>query len=240
MSRFNAAATNIAVEQPTNIAVLPTPVAKVAAPQGLRRVSFAKAPKKEETKTEYPVFADPENPGVVKQVLDIAARIKTRSDEIESLEGAQVTDKAELKMFILPFYFKVNQGRAEPPSSVAIPSEAGEVLITFQNRYSKMESEAPLVPLLGDNLEKYFRVAFNLTIKGELLPMDKAQDIVDEIQKVLTRHGALDALEVKEEIKPTRDYHVARHTAFTLEQNLALEDACPIVAMIKTKGRGVK
>jgi hypothetical protein len=86
----------------------------------------------------------------------------------------------------------------------------------------------------------YFRVAFNLTIKGELLPVDKAQDIVDEIQRVLTKHGALDALEVKEEIKPTRDYHVARHTAFTPEQNLALEEACPIVAMIKTKGRGVK
>jgi hypothetical protein len=240
MSRFNAAATNIAVvEQPPPIvAVLPPPAA--AGGRGLKRVSFSKAPAKAETKTEYPVFADPENPGVVKQVLDIAARIKTRSDEIESLEGAQATDKAELKMFVLPFYFKVNRGRAEPPSSVSIPSEAGEVLVTFQNRYSRMESEAPLVPLLGDNLEKYFRVAFNLTIKGELLPVDKAQDIVDEIQRVLTKHGALDALEVKEEIKPTRDYHVARHTAFTPEQNLALEEACPIVAMIKTKGRGAK
>ena len=38
--------------------------------------------------------------------------------------------------------------------------------------------------------------------------------------------------------KSTKDFHVARHTAFSPETNLAIEQAAPIVAMIKTKGRG--
>ena len=87
-------------------------------PGGLKKISFAKPAKKEETKTEYPVFQGDEH--TRQQVFDIAARIKTRADEIESLTGAQDTDKAELKMFVLPFYFQVNRGRSEPPSSIAI------------------------------------------------------------------------------------------------------------------------
>ena len=41
-----------------------------------------------------------------------------------------------------------------------------------------------------------------------------------------------------EEIKPVKTFHDQRHTVFTPEQNVALDAAAPIVAMIKTKGRG--
>jgi hypothetical protein len=207
--------------------------------KGLKKISFAKPAKKEETKTDYPVFTDP-NPQRVVQVAEIAARIKTRSGEIEALEGAQDTDKAELRMFVAPFYFTVNRGKPEPPSSISIPSTAGEVLVTFQNRYTKITDESALDPILGDQLDKWFRQAFSLSIKGELLPDGQAQDIVNEIQAVLAAHNAMDALDVKEEIKPVKEFHVARHTAFTPQVNMAIEQACPIVAMIKTKGRGSK
>lgn len=245
------------------VAVAPTPAihpllpnaapATLASPakSGLKKISFAKPAKKAETKTEYPVFSDPANPHVAQQVVAIAARIKERADKIDSLTGAQETDKLELKTFVMPFYFKANRGKAEVPSSISIPvpaqpgedgkmTEAGEVLVTYQNRYAKLESDAALIPLLGGDLEKYFKQAFQLTIKGELLPLDKAQDIVNELQEVLQRHNALDALDVKEEIKPVKDFHTRRHTVFSPEQNMALDAACPIVAMIKTKGRDSK
>jgi hypothetical protein len=44
-------------------------------------------------------------------------------------------------------------------------------------------------------------------------------------------------LKVKEGIKPVPDFHTVRHTALTPEQNLALNQLCPIIAMIKTKAR---
>ena len=206
------------------------------AKSGIRKVSFGKAAvKKEETRTAYPVFNDP---STGNQVAEIAARIKKRADEIESLEGAQKTDKAELKMFVAPFYFQTNQRKLDPPSSISIPSDAGEVLVTFQNRYTKLTDSARLETLLGDQAERYLRQTFTLAITGEELPAGREQSIVDEVQAVLEKHGASSALEVKEEIKPTKDFHVAWLTAFTPEQNLAIEQACPIVAMIKTKGRG--
>jgi len=220
---------------PTADVTAPVPAAAAPAKGGLKKVSFAKAPKKEDTKSDYPVFTDTNG-----QVALIAERIKKRDSEIEALTGAQQTDKAELKMFVSPFYFQTNRGKAAPPSSISVQSAAGEVLITFQNRYSKLDSEDALIPILGERVGEFFRQAFDLKVKGELLPTDRAQDFVNDLQELLTKYNALDALEIKEEIKPTKDFHIARHTLFTPEVNMALEQVCPITAMVKTKGRGSK
>ena len=67
-------------------------------------------------------------------------------------------------------------------SSVSVQSPEGEVLVCFQNRYSKLESEAPIEALAGGDviLEKYFRQSFNLNVNGEELPAGKEQEIVDD------------------------------------------------------------
>ncbi len=211
------------------------------------RVSFGKAKvKKEETKTAYPVFPDPNG-----QVAIIAGRIKARKDELDALAGALATDKAELRMLISPFYFTTNQGKAEVPSSISVVSKVldfdnekeieGEVLVSFTNRYAALASDDPITAIIGAELAaKYFQQAFELKIKGDAMPADKAQAVVDELLAVLERHGVSDAMEIKDQLKPVRDFHTARHTAFTPETNLALEEACPCVAMVKTRGRGEK
>lgn len=155
----------------------------------------------------------------------------------DRINHPQKTDKAELKMFVSPFYFRVNQNKADPPSSIVVKSEAGEVLVTYPNRYSKLENEDALAPILGDDLSRYVRQSFTLSIKGEELPVGQEQEVVDAIQALLEAYGALGALEVKEELKPTPDFHTARLRQFTPEQNMAIERVWPIVAMVKTKGR---
>lgn len=246
MRRFNAikpADGGVAVLEPpapTAAAVVQAPVISPppAAPKGLKKISFGGVAKKEEKSgTDYPVFNDP---ATGAQVLEIAARIKKRSGEIEALEGAQKTDKAELKMFVAPFYFRVNAGKAEPPSSISIPSAEGEVLVTYQNRYSKLKDESPIIPILGERTEKYFRQTFTLKIAGEELPAGQEQKIVDSIIAVLALHGATNALEVDEQVKPTKDFHIARLRDFTPEVNLQLDEACPMITMVKIKGRGAK
>lgn len=206
-------------------------------PSRIKRVSFgATKPKATETKTKYPVFDDA---ATGDQVREIAARIKKRAGELEALEGAQKTDKAEIKMFTGPFYWKTNANKTKPPSSISIPSAEGEVLVTFQNRYTDLPDEAPLVAIIGaDNAAKFIRQSFKLTINGEELPVGKEQEVVDEIIAVLEKHGASHALEVKEALKPTPDFHVARLTIFTPEQNQQIDQLWPVVAMVKTKGRG--
>lgn len=203
-----------------------------ASPTGLKKVSFGRLTTKRDDKTTYPQFPDTNG-----QAAIIAARIIERTEQLEALKGGLETDKAELKQMVSPFYFTTNHGRAEIPSSVAVHSPAGEVLVTYQNRYSQLPDESALTPLLGDRVGLFFRQCFEIKIVGDKLPEAHAQELLDGLQELFARFNCLDALEVKAGIKPTRDFHTARHQALTPEQNMAVEQICPIIAMIKTKGR---
>lgn len=205
---------------------------------GLKKVSFGSITKKTESaKTAYPVMPD------TRDSAALAARILKRTEEFEQLKGALETDKAELKLLAAPHYFTVNHGRHEVPSSVAVHAKdeegkfIGEVLVTFQNRYSMLPDEAGIQPILGDLTEKFFRQSFELKIKGDKLPEDQTQELMDELQALFNKYNATDAIEVTEGVKPTKEFHEARHLDLSVEQNLQLEQACPIIAMVKTKGR---
>jgi len=199
----------------------------------LRKLRFGAINRKaNNAKTAYPVLPDANG-----QLAIIAARIIERSAQIEALDGALQIDKGELKTLATPFYFTQASGKVDVASSVSALSPAGEVLITFPNRYGRLESEAALLPILGERTATFFRHAFALEIDGDKLPAENAQELLDELQQLFARYHAADALNVKEGIKPAPDFHTVRHTALSPQQNLALNQVCPIVAMVKTKGR---
>lgn len=208
-------------------------------PAGVKKVTFgAGLAKKTESKTAYPVLPE------VRDSAALADRILKRTEEFEALKGALETDKAELKMLATPHYFTVNHGRHEVPSSIAVTAKdengqtTGEVLVTFQNRYSLLPDESGLQAILGERTGEFFRQCFELKISGDKLPEDRTQELMDELQALFTRFNATDAIEVKEGVKPTKEFHAARHLELSVEENLALDQNCPIIAMIKTKGRG--
>ena len=205
----------------------------VPQPESLRKLSFGTmTKKKEEARASYPVLPDPNG-----QLAVMATRIIERTAQIEALDGALALDKAELKTLATPFYFAQASGKVEVASSINVLSPAGEVLISFPNRYGRLESEAVLLPLLGEQTAQFFRQAFTLEIDGDKLPADNAQELLDQLQQLFARYHAAEALKVKEGIKPVPDFHTVRHTALTPAQNLALNQLCPIIAMIKTKAR---
>ena len=199
----------------------------------VKKVSFgAIAKKKEDTKTQYPVLPDPNG-----QATAIATRILQRSDEFEALQGALQTDRAELKLLATFPYFQLLHGKHDVPSSLSVPTPVGEVLVTFQNRYAGLESENVVVPILGDQTSRYFRQSFKVEIDGDKLPAASTQELINGLQDLFARHNALDALKVTDSVKPVPEFHAARHLILTPQQNLALNELCPIVAMVKTKGR---
>jgi hypothetical protein len=200
----------------------------------LRKVQFGSiAKKKPDNRASYPVIPDPQG-----QYAAIAARIIERAAQVEALAGALDLDKAELKTLATPFYFQNGQGKLEVPSSIVVPCPPGQVLITYQNRYGKLESEEPLVPILGPQTGRFFRQAFTLEIDGDKLPADHIQALLEEIQELFGKYKAADALKVREGIKPVAEFHALRHTALTPEENLALDQVCPIIAMVKVKAGG--
>ena len=200
----------------------------------LRKIQFgAITQKKPDKRASYPILPDP-----LGQYAIIAARILERAAQVEALAGALDLDKAELKTLATPFYFQNGHGKIDVPSSVAVACGSGQVLITYQNRYGKLQSEELILPILGEQTGRFFRQAFTLEIDGDQLPAEQTQELLEELQGLFAKYQATDALKVKEGIKPVPDFHTLRHTALNPRQNLALDQVCPIIAMVKVKARG--
>jgi hypothetical protein len=51
--------------------------------------------------------------------------------------------------------------------------------------------------------------------------------LIGELQKLFARHNAGAALTAKAVFKPNKDFHTARHTLFTPEQNLEIDSRAP-------------
>jgi hypothetical protein len=204
------------------------------APTALKKVSFGSITKKKEasTKTVYPVAPDPSGENAI-----IAARIVERLAAFEALESALEVDKKDLIARNKSFYFMNAHGKVEVPSSIAIPYENGEVLVTFTSRYKALPDESSVAAILGENVGEHFRQAFEIKIDGDKLPVDKAQELIEKLQELFGSYNALDALSNKETVKPNADFHAKRHLVLSTAQNVAIDEACPMVCMVKTKGR---
>ncbi|MBI4659729.1 MAG: hypothetical protein HY735_12885 [Verrucomicrobia bacterium] len=226
----------------TAVAEPPQPKPEAAPkPSGIRKITFGAIPKKKETKTQYPILPDPTG-----EIYGLAKLIKAQSQELEALEGSLETAKAQLKKLTLPSYFQIHTGKTEVPSSISIPTTEGEVLVTFTSRYKKLEDESPLIPLLGEEfVGQHFRQAFSISINGEKLASadpgnperNPAQELLDELQAMIARHNAAEAVAYRQEIKPTREFHEKRHCLLTPEQNVQVDAVCSMIVQVKTKGR---
>lgn len=203
---------------------------------GIRKINFGGiAVKAEKTATEYPILPDPTG-DVAKLTSDIIAE----SREYEALEGSLKIKKAELRALSQEFYFQHLHGKHEIPSSVEAKglNPEDKVLVTFSSRYSTLADETPILDAIGaERTAQFFRQSFELKIDGDKIPADRAEELIGEIQALFAGHNCPEALSLKAVIKPTPDFHTARHTTLSVEENMAVELACPIVAIVKTKGR---
>jgi hypothetical protein len=74
---------------------------------------------------------------------------------------------------------------------------------------------------------------------AEVASLGGDQEIIGELQEIFARHGAGAALSAKAVFKPNKEFHTARHTLFSAEQNLEIDKVVPVSASVKTKlGRG--
>lgn len=221
------------IEKPTVGSARSAPAKSPNAASGVKKLSLGGiTKKKEDAKTAYPVFdTDPE-------AQLIAARIIERDNQLKAIEGALEVDKADLRQRCAPFYFTQGHGKHDVPSSISVPSAQGEVLVTFQKRYSKLADETPLLPILGERTGEFFRQKLEVKIDGDKLPQDTAQQLLEELQELFAKFNASEALSALESLKPTDEFHAARHLLLTPSQNLELEQVCPIVAVVKqSRGR---
>ncbi len=70
---------------------------------------------------------------------------------------------------------------------------------------------------------RFFKQSFELKIKGNLIPETAVEELIGELHELFARHNAGVALTAKAVFKPNKDFHTARHTLFTPEQNLEID-----------------
>jgi hypothetical protein len=210
------------------------PKAAPAPAVGIKKLNLGGiAPKKEKTATEYPAIPSTED--TQRLVSDIISETR----ELEALEGSLEIKKAEIRTLAQEFYFQHLHGKHDIPSSVeAVGSNGEKIAVTFSSRYKALADETPLLEAIGaERTAQFFRQAFELKVDGDKIPADRAEEIIGAIQNLFAENNCPEALSAKAVIKPTSDFHMARHTALSVEENMAVDGICPIVAMVKTKGR---
>jgi len=81
----------------------------------------------------------------------------------------------------------------------------------------------------------FFKQSFELKIKGNLIPEAAAEEIIGELQALFARQNAEAALSAKAVFKPTKEFHTARHTLYSAEENKEIDKVVPVAASVKTK-----
>ncbi len=192
--------------------------------------NFLKKPAK--AKTVYPVIE-------TERAKELAAVILTLSDEFDVIEANLLINKADLRSLVVPEFFKRHAGLSDVPSSMAINAADGrEVLVSMTSRYKQPTDRDALNALLGEvNAERYMKPSFKLEIDSEKIPQAKQQAVFEALVATLTSFGCAEALSAKPSIAPVEDFHVARHTMFTPEVNMQIENIMPCTVAVKTKGR---
>lgn len=212
----------------------PTP----APAAGIRKINlggFAQESAKPGGKA-YPVLPDPDGTvaEVVKSILD-------KTEQLDALTTSLDLEKAELRAHAAPFYFTHWHGQHAIASSVDCRDPQGRsALVQLANSYKAVTDEAAVTEIVGADTARYFAQSFEFKIKGDLIPAEAVEELLEELQELFTRHKASAALTAKAVVKPTKDFRTARHTLLSVEQNLELERLCPIIAKVTTKGRAEK
>jgi hypothetical protein len=212
----------------------PDTQAPAEAPAALRKVSLAgfavQAPAAKTAKA-YPLLPDPDG-----QVAEMAGLILDQTAQLEALEGSVELLKGELIALAKPFYFQHHAGQHVVASSIEARAADGRVLrVGFSNSYRGVSDEAALLRLAGEHAARLFSQSFEIKIKGDLIPEPAVEPLLAELQALFARHGATGALAAKAVIKPTKEFHTARHTLFSPETNQALDKIAPVSASVKTK-----
>ena len=178
----------------------------------------------------YPFIPDPGG-----EILLLADQFATDLEEWKALDASISISKAELTALARLAFYTANRGLMSPTSSVVAKGNSSQILVSFQNRYPGSADPEAITALIGPEAAgRYFYQSFELKIDGDAIPAAAAPAVIAAIRDALAQHGCADALSAAAKVKPTKEYHTARH-AWDPQTNLALDRLVPPVAVVKIK-----
>ena len=222
------------------------------APLGLDLGGLGEANVKKSGSVEYPLLPDNDS-----QVAKIALAIRESKAQIAALTGTQ---KANIKLVTeaaVPYFFNVNADRDTPYTGVQInadipvPNMPGAsvaekvALVVVTNSYpiivddakkkvKAADVEAAITEIVGAKIvDDYFPYQASVAIDITQIDAERQQAFLDGLKKLVAVHGAKDALALKVGRQANDQFHAARNTLLTVEQNVRLQKVYPATVVVK-------
>lgn len=201
-----------------------------ADPLGGVDLTAIKAKPKSKAKV-YPILPDPDG-----SLAKLAGTIRELDAEADQIKGSLEVHKTELKEVATDFYFKHYAGRSDVESTVQAVAEDGKpVNISLSARCKGKPALA--IPLMGDLAARFLRKAFSISVDGDKIPAEHAATLVNRMVDLFGEFGCGDALTASQKVVPTPAFFTERHTAFTPDVNLQIDEVMPVIAAVKAKVR---
>ena len=190
-------------------------------------------------KGDYPVLPDPSGDvaKLVDDYIDLNAKKKAAEGGLKIVKGELGSEAEGLVPLARKFYLDVAHGKSDVPSSVEVcgSKEGVSVLVVMQNRY-KGADEVAVGKVIGKaNLDRYFHQHFEIKVDGDKVPEAVSQKLIDEIVALFAKHGCADALSAKSQVVPKPEFHEARHSVLSVDQNAKVDELCPLVVAVKER-----
>ena len=251
------------VPAPT-ITVLPDPApdaTPTAAPAkrggGLNLGALGAAKPKAKSETNRPTVPRDQE---LDALLDSFALIKPQFDDLEAQCDMH---RAEIIARCFPHWLAIAAKQPDVGSlNLVSGNPATKLLLSVQNRYAaQVEFSAGQEALMAAitrtvdgaaepedatlaRFEEAFEPGLTIALKFGEVPAELRQAVIDDLLPVFEKHGLLQpigdakaaAAVCKQIVQPKVGFHARRHSLFTIEENLAIQQILPAVGMVKLTG----
>ena len=109
------------------------------------------------------------------------------------------------------------------------------MLVSMTSRY--LEVEADDIEGLIEELElgEHFEEKMVLKLDSRKIPEEALSPFLDELKELCDKHGATDAVSVKQVVVPSAGFHEERHKLMSKEVNEIVHQAIPAVASVRVR-----
>jgi hypothetical protein len=163
-------------------------------------------------------------PGDEVQAKMVDELLKQAEREKSAKAGKEVL-QAQFKDLSRPFIFNLNHAKSAVQTTiVALGTDGSELQIALKDAYPVLDNLDEVKLIIGEKRAlQFFDELFEIKISSKSIPKDMQQSVVDKIVAVAQEYGCADALQASSTFKPKSTFAAARHSEFTVEENLQLE-----------------
>lgn len=168
----------------------------------------------------YSRFKDPD--GKAAKLVD---SIVTDMAEMHWISRKLEADKAELRASVMPQFLKAARDKAKLPQGIAVAGQttAGVRLCMFRQVCGVIPGTLPQFADEWFCEHHHLRSTIIGAVNGDI------ERIMTDVSVALKGYGAPSWIS---KLRPKQGFHTQRHKAFSLDENLALDEVAPIPTRI--------